>query len=149
MKQIEYLFITEVNNDEKMRKTLNKYMTVLHYADKNLILLSGADSGISLFFYLLLFVVDTLVRKTSASIRLVFLIGNAIVKLLLETKRKEKNKHRWVILLAKSKLNSIEKVISKALIDSDVSNDEFILMISGEQNFQTERKDQSIRRPAG
>ena len=149
MKQIEYLFITEVNNDEKMRKTLNKYMTVLHYADKNLILLSGADSGISLFFYLLLFVVDTLVRKTSASIRLVFLIGNAIVKLLLETKRKEKNKHRWVILLAKSKLNSIEKVISKALIDSDVSNDEIILMISGEQNFQTERKDQSIRRPAG
>ena len=149
MKQIEYLFITEVNNGEKMRKTLNKYMTVLHYADKNLILLSGADSGISLFFYLLLFVVDTLVRKTSASIRLVFLIGNAIVKLLLETKRKEKNKHRWVILLAKSKLNSIEKVISKALIDSDVSNDEFILMISGEQNFQTERKDQSIRRPAG
>lgn len=48
MKQIEYFFITEVNNSEKMRKTLNKYMTVLHYAGKNLILLSGADSGVSL-----------------------------------------------------------------------------------------------------
>ena len=78
-----------------------------------------------------------------------FLIGNAIVKLLLETKEKEKNKHRRIILLAKSKLNSIEKIISKALIESDVSNDEFILVISGEQKFQTERKDQSIRQPAG
>ena len=48
MKQIEYFFITEVNNSEKKRKTLNKYMTVLHYAGKNLILLSGADSGVSL-----------------------------------------------------------------------------------------------------
>lgn len=78
-----------------------------------------------------------------------FLIGNAIVKLLLETKEKGKNKHRRIILLAKSKLNSIEKIISKALIESDVSNDEFILVISGEQKFQAERKDQSIRRPAG
>ena len=78
-----------------------------------------------------------------------FLIGNAIVKLLLETKEKGKNKHRRIILLAKSKLNSIEKIISKALIESDVSNDEFILVISGEQNFQAERKDQSISRPAG
>ena len=78
-----------------------------------------------------------------------FLIGNAIVKLLLETKEKEKNKHRRIILLAKSKLNRIEKIISKALIESDVSNDEFILVISGEQKFQAERKDQSIRRPAG
>ena len=48
MKQIEYFFITEVNNSEKKRKTLNKYMTVLHYAGKNLILLSGADSRVSL-----------------------------------------------------------------------------------------------------
>ena len=63
MKQIEYFFITEVSSSEKMRKTLNKYMTVLHYADKNLILLSGADIGVSLFFYLLLFVVDSLLGK--------------------------------------------------------------------------------------
>ena len=78
-----------------------------------------------------------------------FLIGNAIVKLLLKTNEKGKNKHRRIILLAKSNLNSIEKIISKALIESDVSNDEFILVISGEQKFQAERKDQSIRRPAG
>ena len=34
------------------------------------------------------------------------------------------------MLLAKSKLNSIEVLISKALIDSVVSHDEFILIIN-------------------
>ena len=32
------------------------------------------------------------------------------------------------MLLAKSKLNSIEVLISKALIDSNVSHDEFVLI---------------------
>ena len=33
-----------------------------------------------------------------------------------------------MILLAKSKLNSIEVLIPKALIDSNISNDEFVLI---------------------
>ena len=32
------------------------------------------------------------------------------------------------MLLAKSKLNSIEVLISKALIDSNISDDEFVLI---------------------
>ena len=36
-------------------------------------------------------------------------------------------KHDKIIPLAKSKLNSIEVLISKTLIDSNISNDEFIL----------------------
>ena len=34
----------------------------------------------------------------------------------------KKNKHHKVVLLAKSKLNSIEVLISKALIDSNISH---------------------------
>ena len=40
-------------------------------------------------------------------------------------KNKNKKKHDKIILLAKSKLNSIEILISKALIDSNISHDEF------------------------
>ena len=36
-------------------------------------------------------------------------------------------KHDKIIPLAKSKLNSIEVLISNTLIDSNISNDEFIL----------------------
>ena len=40
--------------------------------------------------------------------------------------RKKKKKHDKTILLGKSKLNTIEIVISKALIDSYISHDEFV-----------------------
>ena len=42
---------------------------------------------------------------------------------------KKKKKHDIIVLLAKSKLNSIEVLIFKALIDSVISHDEFILIM--------------------
>ena len=39
-----------------------------------------------------------------------------------------KKKHDKIVLLAKLKLNSIEILTSKALIDSVISHDEFVLM---------------------
>ena len=42
--------------------------------------------------------------------------------------KKEKKKHDKIVLLAKSKLNKIEVLISKALIDSNISHDEFVLI---------------------
>ena len=41
---------------------------------------------------------------------------------------KKKKKHHKIVLLAKSKLNSIQILISKALIDWVISNDEFVLI---------------------
>ena len=42
--------------------------------------------------------------------------------------KKKKKKHNKIVLLAKSKLNSIEVLISKALIDSVINHDEFVLI---------------------
>lgn len=47
---------------------------------------------------------------------------------------KIKKQSREIILLARRKLNSIEKVISKALADSNISHDEFNLVIKEKQN---------------
>ena len=42
--------------------------------------------------------------------------------------KKQKKNHNKIILLAKSKLNSIEVIISKALINSNISHNEFVLI---------------------
>ena len=42
--------------------------------------------------------------------------------------KKKKKKLDKIVLLAKAKLNSIEVVISKALIDSDISRGDFVLI---------------------
>ena len=41
--------------------------------------------------------------------------------------KKKKQKHDKVVLLIKSKLNSVEVLISNALVDSNISYDEFFL----------------------
>ena len=42
--------------------------------------------------------------------------------------KKKKDNHDKIVFLAKSKLNKIEVFISKALIDSNISDDEFVLI---------------------
>ena len=46
-------------------------------------------------------------------------------KSIIEKKEKKRDN---IIFLAKSKLNSIEVLISKALIDSHISHDDFVLI---------------------
>ena len=41
-------------------------------------------------------------------------------------KKKKKKKHDKIVLVGKNKLNTIEVLISKALIDSYISHDEFV-----------------------
>ena len=58
-----------------------------------------------------------------------------IVKTLLKIKRNKKE-HIKVVLLARSKLNSTEKIISKALLDNKISHEDFTAIINEEKNYQ-------------
>ena len=43
---------------------------------------------------------------------------------------KRKKRHDKIVLLAKSKLNRLEVLISKVLINSSISHDEFVLILN-------------------
>ena len=47
------------------------------------------------------------------------------MKKLLKETRKKKKKHSKIIMLAKSKLNSIETLMTQVLIDLEISLEEF------------------------
>ena len=48
----------------------------------------------------------------------------------------KKKKHDKILLLTKSKINSIEVLISKALIDSVISHDEFVLINNALKEYE-------------
>ena len=52
------------------------------------------------------------------------------MKKLLKTPRNKKEKHNKILMLARSKLNSIEIKISKALINIEISHDDFMTIIN-------------------
>ena len=56
---------------------------------------------------------------------LIFSLTTGIIKKLLEITRNKKEKHNKIVILAKSKLNSIETLMSQALIDLEITGEEF------------------------
>ena len=68
------------------------------------------------------------IRITSSAIGLKICAITAAIKKYKSIIKKKKKKHDKIVFLAKSKLNRIEILISKALIDSVISHDEFVLI---------------------
>ena len=50
--------------------------------------------------------------------------------------RNKKKKHDKILLLAKSKLNSIETLISQALIDMEISHEEFTTIVKEKDKYE-------------
>ena len=50
--------------------------------------------------------------------------------------RNKKKKHDKVLMLAKSKLNSIETLITQALIDMDISHEEFVTILKEKDKYE-------------
>ena len=59
-----------------------------------------------------------------------------MVKTLLNIKRKKKKKHNKIIALVRSKLNIIENLISQALIDFEITHEEFSKIIYEKNNYE-------------
>ena len=58
------------------------------------------------------------------------------MKKLLSTTRNKKKKHDKILMLAKSKLDSIETLVSQALIDMEISHEEFNAIIREKKNMR-------------
>ena len=105
-----------------MRKKLSKYIASFEHFDKTLIVLSGATGSISIASFAT--VTGAPVGIMSASCSLAFSITTQIVKKLLKTARNKKKKHNKIVVLDRSKLNSIESKISEAMKLSEATMNE-------------------------
>ena len=81
------------------------------------------------------------VRIESASFTLIFSITTGIVKKLLNITGKKKKKHDQILMLAKSKLNSIETLISQALNDMEISHEEFLTICKEKGRYEKIKED--------
>ena len=132
--EIKDYFIAEIKERELMSKRLSKYIASFEYLDKSLIVLSVATSSISIASFVT--VIGTPVGIMSASCSLAFSITTGFVKKFLKTIRNKKKKHNKIVMLARSKLNSIESKISEALINNEISHEDFMTIINEEKKYR-------------
>ena len=95
---------------------MDKYIASFDYFDKSFIVLSTTAGSIAIESFAS--VIGAPVGIISVSFSLAFLISTWIIKKLLKTTRNKKKKHNKNVMLAISKLNSIESKISGALINN-------------------------------
>ena len=127
-------FIAEIKERKLMSKTFSKYIASSDYFDQSLIVLSVATGSIYIASFAT--VIGAPVGIASASFSLAFSISTGIVKKVLKTVRNMKQKHNKIVMLARSKLNSIESKISEALINNEISHEDFMTIINEEKKYR-------------
>ena len=125
--EIQNYFLQEINQRKLWSKNLSKYVAAFDHIDKILIVSSAISGGVCIISFAS--VVGAPIGIAGASFTLIFSLTTGIIKKSPSITRNKKKKHNKILMLSKSKLNSIETLISKALIHIEISHEEFIAIL--------------------
>ena len=120
------ILIAEIKESKLISKKLGKYISFFDYFDKSLIVLSVTSGGVSIASF------ATVIGTPIGRVKLC----RGMVKKLLKAKRNKKKKHNKIVMLARSKLNSIEGKIPEALKNNQIIHEDFITIISEAKNYR-------------
>ena len=132
--KIKYYLNSEIKERKDIIRKISKYIVAFDYAEKVFITLSASFGTFSIASYAT--VVGIPAGIAGASVTLIFTITTGVVKTLLNITRKKKKKHNKIITLERSKLNIIENLISQALIDFEITHEEFSKTIFEKNNYE-------------
>ena len=136
--KIENYFNQKINQRKTCSKRLSKYVAPFDYIDKICIVLSTISGGVCIISSVSF--VGAPAGIPGASFTLIFSLTTEIIKILLSMTRNKKKNHDKILMFAKSKLNSIETLVSQTLIDMEISHEEFYTIMKEEKIWEDERK---------
>ena len=110
-----------------MSKKHKNVCTTLNYIEHVFILASSISGCISISAFASLFGIRIGITSFAIRIKICAIIAAGTIKYKSIIEKKKK-KHDKIVSLAKSKLYNIEVLISKLLINQNISNDEFALI---------------------
>ena len=138
--EIENYFHQEINQTKLCTKKLIKYVTTFDYIEKILVVSSTTTGGVSIMS--LTSIVGAQVGIASESFTLTFSLTTEIIKNLLSITKNKRKKHNKILMVAKSKLNSIETPVSQALIDMEISHENLMRLL---ERKKYERMKENVR----
>ena len=104
--------------------SVKSYKKPLNYLENFLVFVSAVSARVSISTFASLIVVSVgIASSAEGSTICAVTAGIKKCKSIIKTKKK---KHDKIVLLAKTKLNTIEVLISKALIDSYINHDKIV-----------------------
>ena len=132
--KIKEYFNDEIKERKDIIRKISKYIVAFDYANKVFITLYASFGTLSIASYAT--VVGIPAGIAVASLTLILTVTTGVGKTLLNITRKKNKKHNKIIVLARSKLNIIENLISKALIDFEITHEEFSKIIYEKNSYE-------------
>ena len=132
--EIKDYFLVEIRERELISKNLRKYIASLDNFDKSLNVLSILSGSISIASFAT--DIGAPAGIIGASCGFTFSITSGFAKTFLKTVRNKKKKHNKIVMLARSKLNSIESKISEVLINNEISREDFMTILNKEKKYR-------------
>ena len=117
-------FITE--RKELMSKKQKKFCTTLNYTEHFLIFVSEVTGCISISAFTSLLIIPVGITSSAIGSQNCAITGG--IKKYSSIIKKKQKKHDKRVFLVKYKLSRTEVLISKALIDSNISHDGFVVI---------------------
>ena len=129
----------ERDKREQLAKKYKKASTAVNVVDNILVIssLGMGAAGIGLLSTIIAAPLVIAIEGASVGIGLLSVIGSHVVRKL----NKKAEKHNNIMVLADSKINTISSHISKALNDSEISDDEFKLILDELDKFNKMKKE--------
>ena len=116
-----------INHNDLMWEKYKKLCKYLNYVEYLLILVSTVTGCVSIFAFASVVCVPVGITSSPVGIKTYAITAGIKSKTKKKRKmKKKKTKYGKIIVLGKDKLNTIEVLIFKALIDSYISCDEFV-----------------------
>ena len=138
---IENYFNSEISKRKSCSKKLSQYVAAFITQTKFLIVLSALSGGV--YIISSVSVAEASAGIAGASFTLIISLTTGTIKILLSITRNKKKKHDKILMLAKSKLNSIETLVSQALIDIEISHEEFNMILK--EKDKCEKMKENVR----
>ena len=132
--KLKTILTQKFKKDRQWVKKISQYIAAFDHIDKTLIVSSATSGGVSITPFAS--VIGAPAGISSASFTLVFSLNTGIIKKILQITRNKKKKHNKILILAKSKLNSIKTLISKGLIDLEINHEEFIPIVKKRKSMK-------------
>ena len=132
--EIKDYFLAEIRERELISNNISKYITCLDYFDKSLNVLSILSGSMSIASFAN--VIGAPAGIIGSSCGFTFSVTSRFVRKFLKSLRNKKKKDNKIVMLARSKLNSIESKISKALVDNEISHEDFETIINEEKKYR-------------
>ena len=127
----------EIKYQQLLISKLSKYLTGFDYADKILTVFLTVFSGTNIFVHVR--GRKQLLGLISSTFSLDFCLSSGIIKKLQQETKIRKKKHNRLLYLAKNKLDCVEMLVSKSVIDGIIDDNEFLAIMNKKKDYDCQK----------